>query len=721
MTWSKLLVEKLQVTHGSSSSLAHLYWQLSKAERLRCQLSWVGASDPCSLPHMATAMTLEQALFVNLCSDKHNMIWSIASDVKKVCLGEGRRISTISSACFQNGPIDFRKPSGNTGSATEVITPQIYLLLLLLIVKARIKSQVPLAFQLFRELNTLLPLAAEFRLASTLLFSAMEFCEDFPLLLDLRLMFDNYMNQDSAKSADFANHYAGAALHILLNSGQYVLAVKYLEETLLLVESLSLQQMYSALPMGKFWASACSVRDFRILADLLEAYLQCEDVPPILAGDLMQYLGVGLACNDHKLVRVAYGALMDLGVALSLSVLAQIVHVFSTRGDVDLCIKIIEEQYLHLKGESALTKELTLSIILAYCHRSSDPAGVEDSSWHSVMDVIESFSRKWPFSYHEICDAVLYKLNRLSIEDDKVKWAKRRDSFRIDQHLASRETQLESLDADEPQTSTILLPKKATNPNIHLGKQGNVLRNMEALLSFTIHSVEHMQQNGFELHARQLIVNCILSHINLYQNFSGAVHFLAALQRAEPGLAGSLLNLDLYEILFESISRSPASVKCGIFMFQNLMRRGHAFTQHQMECLMISSLRHLQYNLLLELYSHESLARGFSPSEYVIERILLHKQLNDAARMLATTLRTCEPGNKVWIAQQWAQNKFQSSMEGMQLPELQAPYSEIDERDCKLLRKVFEHTGIAPGNELKTAGQMHFDKISGSLHLTAID
>lgn len=610
---------------------------------------------------------LEELVFLNVCGGRHAKVLELSRKVR-------------------NDPVRLR-----------FCTPTLYVLVLRLLAARQDRSDAPLVLALYREMHTRAPLPEQSALATELLFSYFRNCSDFTQLLPLRAVYES-VTVRHAGGIEVELQYVAATVHVLLNLGQYFSALAVYENCLAQFDERHL--VFSILPMERLRDAMCAAADTASLVALLQKQ---PDLSSVTFLQWSQYLGLGLHLNDYTLVKFIYmhaimaghegqlslddvvlgnkiGRILsesDFFSSLSETTISEILRTLASHGDVALALNLIELHYMHksMRGEAALTKDLSLNVIDAYCYYD-EGAPLEDVSVKRVIDVVESFvSRQDPYSYNDISDAFSHKLNNYKHFDANVKDAATKAALALER------------DCEE---EAVGLPDKKSNTNVVESSVGSVLKNKLILADFIGSHVQYIKQKSYSKETLALFLNCLLCHLQKYQNTSGVIFALSTLKLA--GLdRNEWMNPDMLDILLFSIANSPASTLTGLELYQHLIAFGTKVTSFHMECLIYSALRGKNFNSIFEYYIYEYLKmHSATVASRVIERIKAFRGLNGAGEKIVLFLEHGFPGmgqvDQFWDAHGFAKQPKMEHFYG----DSHAHYLDIDQRDLGYLMDALQ-------------------------------
>lgn len=655
--------------------------------KLLCRRTSTGLAAPASSPLVAASpKDVEEMVFVAVCAGNHRQAMDIAQMVHQ-------------------DPM-----SGRFRSKT------LYLLLLQLAAAA--PNQAHLALNLFAELFSRYPDLSpdECSMATTSLFLCFEDCRDFSRLLTLRTLYESFV-APRLSGFEFEARFLAATLHVLLNSSQYHQALELMEHSLLSFPDRQDQlTLLKYLPMMKAFDMMCSFQDCGTLYDWLLVLI--ERLPhTVLLYHWTKYLDLALSKNHYNLTKLIYSHVIMAGrellsvddvltstvvadleskspvlASLSDSMLQAVLHTLASHGDVSLTLNLIEWHYIHkeMRGESALTKELCIEIVRSYCyHKEENIPKIDegDAGAKRVLDVLDSLlSRlKEEFVYTDISDAISHKLNTLNIFDQSV--------------AAARLKELATMEFINAQENSKSMARKLTNKNISDALQGNVLMNNKILHQTIAQHLNYMITKNMSLKCVRLYVECLLNHVNKYQNTSGLVSAMMAMKSVKHDMS-HWLTPSVFDIVFKSISNSPAAQMTGTALFTFMKQNGMKISTFNIEQLIFSTLRGPQFNELLEYYLYEYLStspQNINP--HILHRIRNYTHLNDEGRRL---LHFLEENTVTSALKLWESYSFRSKLplwDSSPQSYSKEHYHQIDSRDAQYLSFVL---GISETPSLNT-------------------
>lgn len=378
--------------------------------------------------------------------------------------------------------------------------------------------------------------------------------------------------------------------------------------------------------------------------------------------------------------------------SLSQNTVSQILHTLATHGDVALCLNLVECHYLHksLQGERALTKDLCLQIITAYCHyhpKSGELATRRDTdtSVKTVLDVLDTFVKKrnHKFNYQDLVDAFLHKLNTYHVFDAKVAYAVAKE------HRGPWKPMSFSPGIEEVPEEPEVINKKS-NTNVHESAQGSVLKNTAILLEFLAEHLQYISQKQHSTTTRQIFINCVLAHLATYQNTSGIIAALQLMKLVDVNFVDKWLDQELYDIIIKSFSESPAAMATGLVFYTHMKNKDMTISAQNFKHFVFSALRGDSYNQLLEYYIYEYLKLNPAIiSSRIVSRIRAFKNLNEDAKTLLGILENYNSQDHLHLEEIWDTNQFSRLSPILPTPgDEYEVFFKIDQRDKSILDQI---------------------------------
>ncbi|OBA21315.1 hypothetical protein METBIDRAFT_42097 [Metschnikowia bicuspidata var. bicuspidata NRRL YB-4993] len=594
----------------------------------------------------------------------------------------------------------------------------LYLALLALLAAEADRSTVGLALQLFREMAAAGGDPHELAAAVPLLYASFHNCGDFTQLLGLKAVFQAAICRADPGPAAAAGYYA-CHMHVLLNTGQTALATAHFHRCLgHMAAPAGRAALFRQWPLDKHIRALVASQDCGALAHVLDEVLAAAAVRLVRPAVWAEILGLALWKNSLAVVRFVYTHVVMHGVAprlpgdaaldaqappdnavlgsLSGATLAQMLHTFALHGDVALCLHLVEWHFVHkpMRGERALTKDLCLLVIRAYCFHRPDAGAAaqpheEDASVKTVLEVVDAFvaRRRHRFDYADLAEAFLYTLSTYHVFDANVAAARSIEtSARPLPPSAGRPD-----DPLDPPDAPPLLEKKS-NRNVHESAQGSVLKNTAILQDFVAEHWRHLARRLCSPATVQIFVNCLLWHLATHQNTSGVVLALQLMKAEDSLFAQKWLDASLYDIIARSVSGSPAAMATGLVLYEHMKQAQAPVSEQNFRHLVHSSLRGDAYNPLLEYYMYEYLRRGAGHvCPRLVSRIRAFKKLNDDGRVLLRCLDNFRPLDLPGLDALWDAHLFTRRCPELLLAADDDDYARffhIDQRDKDILMLV---------------------------------
>ncbi|WPK23767.1 hypothetical protein PUMCH_001013 [Australozyma saopauloensis] len=625
---------------------------------------------------------MTELIFLNLCAGRHKKVLHLANRIAQ------------------------------DPSARQIVTLDLYLLVLQLLAHPGVDLEehghdvlvkASLAIQLFSELLQIDCPESSLKQAFDLVLNCASKSTDFTQLVPLRILFEHLNTQFNDDRSEL--RFLATVLNMLLNSEQYISALEHLRMCqTTYTSSLQKKIMYHTFPLRELVEAMCSRQDCSSLTALLQD-LSEENVTYYLPLRLwLQCLHLGLSLNNYALTKLVYERIVINGVdqnitmdgvvlenklaefekqnvvfgTLTDTTIDEIVRLFASNGDVDLCLSLIERHYVHkqLKGQKGLSKELCIDIVRAYCFHQDSASDSEDSSIKQVIDVIQNFITKQDgeFIYTDISDALLHKLHHYRVYDYNVQRAARREN--IVYEASSEEAEDESI-----------LFKKVRGPLVSSSKQGNVLSNITIMKEFIQDHTSYILSKDYGQETLQLFLNCVFDHVNKYQNLSGLIAAFEALNTIDINFASKWIDLDLLQIMSHSLSKSSANVVSGFHLYQYFSKIT-TLSEEAMIGFIFSALRTPDNIALLEFYLYQYLLMfSGTVSELILERITSWSLENSTGMPLAKFLMNLK-NNPDWQLE-WKKENFITSSSQFDIKHsLDSKYSEIDLLNLHRLQKI---------------------------------
>ncbi|CAH2353345.1 hypothetical protein CLIB1423_10S02872 [[Candida] railenensis] len=564
------------------------------------------------------------------------------------------------------------------------------------------------------------------------LLKAISHSNDFIDLFKLKVLWENFIYINT-KAPNTELLYFASFINILLNTGQIEMALdkfKLSYNSLSMDDSHSNDSILKVFPTIRILDQLSADGNFDEMYNILQMILGEEGNYEVVPLDhWFVYLSNGLSKNHYNLVKLIYDTVIMGGYeegeittesalfspshelmstdkflimnSLTDELTLQILHTFSSNGDVPSTLSLIESHFIHkkLKGERALTRELCVCIVKAYCFSDElqenwpevtldnqvTPSPI-DHSVERVLDVLDEFIRKLEkeekgkISYKDISDCMSFKFKNFKILDSKIE-AKRTG-------IAKSSKETDFVDNE-----------KLSNPNIESSAQGNVLANLDTLTLFVLNHIQHLQDKRASISTIKLFVNCLLNHVNLYQNLSGVVRVLTTLHKQNSRLLDEWLDSDSIDIILNATSKSSAGKYISYELFKHLRKRQTLISSQQYVWLTNSILRD-DFHECLQFYLFNYLKDcGVVDNKM----LLLLRQLppaavnmNDKTKSLVGFMETnanrpveADVVNDFWRVNELKET-FPEHISGKAVPELGRKYHKyIDVRDVEYVKYIF--------------------------------
>lgn len=462
----------------------------------------------------------------------------------------------------------------------------------------------------FEESKVLRPLSQEEKIMlSQYLLICLNKSSDFTDIAILNLFWENYMSILDNENLEILYH--SAYVNILFNTHQNNSAFEYFEHLIanyLQTSSLPSCQILNRLPVNRFIGLLISNKDCDSLNKWLDVILEAESLEKSSSSKIdgatwVHVLTVALSQNHYDLTKNVYDNFIMKqfrNSAISIEdaifkpvyhtstlnsftdeLILQILHTFSTHGDVNLTLSLIESLFLHkfVQGEKALTKELCIKILEAYCYNPElkanwdgneikDYKNIDDESIMGVLGVLNGFITKFKqdgtkLYYNDISASLSFKFWNYQSYDKNIEHSINRQK--------AIEQKIESL--EENRFESKILPKKMSNTNISSSRFGNTFANMTTLEKFVESHFQFLQENTkFHQETITVFLNCLLNHLFLHQNFTAAIRVLLVLKRVNPDF-GNWLDEDLFLLLFKLMGNGTATKRCSIVLYEHLKQK----------------------------------------------------------------------------------------------------------------------------------------------------
>lgn len=356
--------------------------------------------------------------------------------------------------------------------------------------------------------------------------------------------------------------YYSTFIHIYLNLDQYLMA-----KTLYFQTSDALSTTKD-LPTIKLLNILLKYKDLDGICDVLEM-VSLEDSSVITKATWIYYLSLAFGENHHRLVKTVYDhyLMKDLNSSkqfletnisnyfqdkgLNDSMIFLMLQSLSSHGDVSRSLSLIEKFYferLMITGQS-LSKELAICVIEAYCFTDAD-------DYHQLNPLEYK-------NYHDTSvERVLDVLGRIMERSDEILTYKDISHFLSNKFMNYR---IYDKNADEEYNKKEIIHQqrgkeemKRYNENLERFTQGNIMANLQNLQAFASKHIKYIQEKNYQ--CLTLFINCMLNHINLYQNFSGMVKLLSGLKDLNSNFVDEWLDQHLISIIINCIGNSNAKL-----------------------------------------------------------------------------------------------------------------------------------------------------------------
>lgn len=458
------------------------------------------------------------------------------------------------------------------------------------------------------------------------LLASFQNCDEITDLLTLRIFWDSMISHN-INNKKLRYLYISAFIHTFLNTGQNQKAIETFErgyQDLLTYHEQNSElgvdaNAFQLFPIIRLLDIMCSNRDcngllkwLAILADMgNDNHLSERQLKDI---HWLKYLNLALTENDYQLVKCIYDRfimrdfqngvssedilfrerrslfLSDSINSLNDDTFYRILHTFSISGDVNLVLSLIETQFFHktLQGQKALTKDLCVKIIEAYCYHKSAESFENDSdptdeSMCRVLDVANTFVVRFEgngsnqITYKDMTEAFSYKFMNYRLKGDNTNY----NNFSKTELM---EGMKDGVDMSKFNNEL------GTNFEISTSGMGNVLANFNVLSTFIESHILYMKAKNFHHKTFTLFLNCVLNHTNLYQNFTGTIKVLSILSKFSSRVTEEWLDELLYDIIMNSLSNSNSGKICSHLLF-NFLKENKILSRDHFRCLISANLR----------------------------------------------------------------------------------------------------------------------------------
>lgn len=451
---------------------------------------------------------------------------------------------------------------------------------------------------------------------------ALGYCRNLKVLLSLKQFWDSQV--DSQNSPKLLAQYYTVFINTYINVNQPILAFERYFQAFERLSNLGLTSVSAHLPTQRLFGLLARFRDCDSLYKLL--ILVEHDETSFLANQKksltpelwMSCFAVAAEENDYELTKTIYDLylmknykpgisgdmlfsqdLKDLFAekGVTTNMVYTMLNILSSHGDTTRALHLVEAFYVHrvVIGKKALTKDLLIRLVQAYCMINKDELALSDdyydTSVERVLDVLGRYldrSEKDLLTYKDISTFLSNKFSTYKAFDEHIE----RDRLKRSRALIDSNNEVSS---------------KLSNPNIEVSSLGNVLANMDILSSFTSWHMSYIQRQEYPKETSTLFINCLLNHVGVHQNFSAIVKVLLELQKLDQDFKQWLDN-DLYNIILNSLANSGSSKLVSLYLFKFM--RSHTKLNHLQYSLFVSSILRgdfydqLQYYLYNYLQDH---------------------------------------------------------------------------------------------------------------------
>lgn len=390
--------------------------------------------------------------------------------------------------------------------------------------------------------------------------------ENLAHIESLKHIWDNHFQ--SYGNGSLQDLYYSTVIHILLNCNEYLMA----KDLFMKVYNIENKNM----PTLKLILCLMDFKDYDGICDILPIINSNTISEPLYSA----LLSMAVDENHYRLVQVIFDTYLmspsDSLVDINTSLIHATLNVLCLHGDVTRSLKLIEaiKEY----SFESLTKELSLKVIEAYCyydnneHTFLDPheyQNYHDTSVERVLDVLGTIMNKSNFilTYKDVSQFLSHRFMNYRTYDENIALK------------SEKARQLEKLND---------VSKRVNNDDLKPFAQGNVLSNLKILSLFTKKHVSYMVNHDYSCIG--LFINCMLNHINLYQNFSGISRLLTELSNLNPDFHKQWLDHDLFNIIINSLRHSQAKMS-SLYLFEYLKSIKFKFSEDNYYAFVESSLR----------------------------------------------------------------------------------------------------------------------------------
>lgn len=534
--------------------------------------------------------------------------------------------------------------------------------------------------------------------AYNLLLTTFQTCDNLSHLIPFKYLFEHYIHQYSS-NPKLELLYLQTYINILLNTNQSQQAIELFEQSVsMLITSngesdgrriYDISAIMNTLPTIRILDQLCSDQNFDTLARWL-TLIQEHEALNLQDDKWFKYLKAGLDLTNYDLVRTVYDNFIMKGYPqgittkdllfqkkeLRLNKLLSItsedtiyetLHVFAINGDVSLTLQLVESHFIHksFKGEQALSSKLCIYIITAYCHANQLIDNKEEFGIRRVLDVLDDFikfndrQKGNDFTYRDLTDPMSHQFFTYNSYDINVEKSKSK-ALLINDIIKNSEKNLVKKDS--------ILPRKIRNTNIHFSKQGNVLSNLTTLQNFVGKTINYMIKQNHDTKSLRIFINCILNHINIYQNFTGILQALQILKSLDFHMAQNWLNEDLISIILSSLSKSQSTKLSSLVIFQYFKQNyTHCNVDEIYYSLITASVRGDNYHALFEYYCYKYLIDSngnLSPKiSSFINELTKEKPTDSRLYLINQFFRDTDQVHKSKVDEFWNHNELNETIQ----------------------------------------------------------
>lgn len=544
-------------------------------------------------------------------------------------------------------------------------------------------------------------------------------------LLALRLVYQNYITK-TVNDAKFEIYYLRSYICILLTTDQEERAFELFDQCYHnLSHGVTKADLLKILPTKRLLEAMARTRECDLLSKWLKTIHSdtlALEIPFFTALELLNYLNSGLESYNYGLVKTIYDEMQlsatDSGESVSAllslttdSSIFRILQLFATNGDVNLTLQLIEAHFIHknMKGETALTKELCTLIITSYCYHKDLQSNWDekeifqtkqshDDSVKRVIDIINEMNSKFTkrndpnsINYRDITNALSFKFKNYKAYDANIERAVAKAEG-TSQRMLKRNEEL-------PESESLNMPRKASNPNVLTSKYGNILKNLEVLSAFVTEHATYIIERGYSTGTMTLFLNCLLNHVNLHQNFSGLLRVLMAFKSIDSAAFHQWLDRELFGIILNSLSNSSAAKLCSLELYNHLSGHQHySLTHSGYHCLVSATLRGGNYRSLMEYYLYVYLKDKGHVNAPTVEILLdIPDKSESLAKLVQFLNRSLDTGTEIFSSEVdrfWREQGLNCTVPTIDPePDTKSKrpyYHSIDTRDARFLKYLFE-------------------------------